>query len=57
MDRFEFEEVNQDYEKFLDKIEAKEPEIFYAGGRWGLYKAGFTDAKRERCDLLNKVFG
>lgn len=55
LDCFEFEEINQDYEKVLDEIEAKEPEVFYAGGRWDLYKDGFMDAKREICDLLKKV--
>ena len=54
LDCFEFEEINQDYEKVLDEIEAKEPEVFYAGGRWDLYKDGFMDAKREICDLLKK---
>lgn len=57
LDCFEFDEINQDYEKILDEIEAKEPEVFYAGGRWDLYKDGFIDAKREICDLLKKVFG
>lgn len=28
LDCFEFEEINQDYEKVLDEIEAKEPEVF-----------------------------
>ena len=54
LDCFEFEEINQDYEKVLDEIEAKEPEVFYAGGCWDLYKDGFMDAKREICDLLKK---
>lgn len=57
LDCFEFEEKNQDYEKILDEIEVKEPEVFYAGGRWDLYKDGFMDAKREICNLLKKVFG
>lgn len=56
LDCFEFEEINQDYEKILDEIEAKEPEVFYACGYWDLYKNGFRDAKREICDLLKKVF-
>lgn len=55
LDCFEFEEINQDCEKILDEIEAKEPEVFYTGGNWGLYKDGFMDAKREICDLLNKA--
>ena len=57
LDCFEFEEINQDYEKVLDEIEAKEPEVFYAGGRWDLYKDGFMDAKREICDLLKNISG
>lgn len=57
LDCFEFEEINQDYEKVLDEIETKEPEVFYAGGRWDLYKDGYMDAKREICDLLKKAFG
>lgn len=55
LDFFEFEEMNQDYEKILDEIETKEPEVFYAGGRWDLYKDGFMDAKREISNLLKKV--
>jgi len=57
LDCFEFEEINQDCEKILDEIETKEPEVFYAGGCWDLYKDGFMDAKREICNLLKKVFG
>lgn len=57
LDCFEFEEINQDCEKILDEIEAKEPEVFYADGCWDLYKDGFMDAKREICNLLKKVFG
>lgn len=56
LDCFEFEEINQDYKKILDEIESKEPEVFYAGGRWDLYKDGFMDAKREICDLLKETF-
>lgn len=57
LDCFEFEEINKDYDKILDEIETKEPEVFYACGRWDLYKDGFMDAKREICDLLKKTFG
>lgn len=57
LDCFEFEEMDQDCEKVLDEIEEKEPEVFYAGGRWDLYKDGYMDAKREIYDLLKKVFG
>ncbi len=57
LDCFEFEEINQNYDKILDEIETKEPEVFYAGGRWDLYKDGFMDAKREICDLLKNISG
>ena len=50
----EFVEKDQNYESILGKIEAIEPEVFYAGGRWDLYKDGFMDAKREISDILNK---
>ena len=53
---FEFEEENKNYESILDKIEEKEPEVFYAGGRWDLYKDGYMDAKREICDMLKEIF-
>lgn len=56
LDCFEFEEKNKDYEKILDEIEVKEPEVLYAGGRWDLYKDGFMDAKREISDLLKETF-
>ena len=49
---FEFKEKDQNYESILDKIEAKEPEVFYAGGRWDLYKDGYMDAKSEISDIL-----
>lgn len=53
---FDFEERHQNYENIIEIIEAKEPEVFYAGGRWDLYKDGFVDAKREISDLLKKIF-
>lgn len=53
---FKFEEKNKNYESILDKIEEKEPEVFYAGGRWDLYKDGYMDAKREICDMLKEIF-
>lgn len=56
LDCFEFEEYNDNIDDVLDKIEAKEPEVFYAGGNWDLYKAGFTDAKREINDILKEIF-
>ena len=31
---FKFEERNQNYESITDKIEAKEPKVFYAGSNW-----------------------
>lgn len=56
LDCFELEEKHQNYEDIIEIIEAKEPEVFYAGGRWDLYKDGFMDAKREICDLLKETF-
>ena len=55
LDCFEFEEKNNDYEKVLDEIETKEPEVFYAGGRWDLYKDGFMDAKREISSMIENL--
>lgn len=56
LDCFEFEERHKKYENIIEIIEAKEPEVFYAGGRWDLYKDGFVDAKREISDLLKEAF-
>ena len=56
LDCFEFEERHQNYENIIEMIEAKEPEVFYAGGHWDLYKDGFVDAKREISDLLKEAF-
>lgn len=55
LDCFEFEEKNNDYEKVLDEIETKEPGVFYAGGRWDLYKDGFMDAKREISSMIENL--
>lgn len=57
LDCFELEEKYQDYENIIEIIEDKEPEVFYAGGRWDLYKDGFMDAKREIINLLKKILG
>ena len=57
LDCFEFKEKDLNYENILDKIEAKEPEVFYASGHWNLYKEGYMDAKREISNVLNEYFG
>lgn len=55
LDCFEFEEKNIVLESILDNIETREPEVFYAGGRWDLYKDGYMDAKREISSMIENL--
>lgn len=49
--------VMKNYKNILEKLANMEPEVFYAGGNWGLYKDGYNDACEKVDSLMCELFG
>lgn len=48
--------IIEEFPSVQEKIADMEPEVFYAGGNWGLYRDGFNDAVDKITEKLEGLY-